>query len=134
MKKHVGHCLICGRELDDGVTWLYFAERFPKVICTRCEQRFELCNAQGKAEASNESTKLSEHIALYNYNEAMKDYLHRYKFMKDVVLAKVFRKELNACLRRLNGLVVPIPLHEEKLQERTFAQVDELLNEATIPY
>lgn len=124
MRKEITSCLLCGRELENDVTWLYFTERFPKVICERCEMKFEKLQADTS----------DGHIALYRYNEAMRDFLHRYKFMKDVVLAKVFRKELHACLRKLDGIVVPIPLHPEKLKERTFAQVDELLNEANIPY
>ena len=46
----------------------------------------------------------------------------------------MFRKELHNCLKKLSGTVVSIPLHPSKLQERTFAQVDELLNAALIPY
>lgn len=123
MQKEISKCLLCGGELQSSVTWLYFTERFPKVICNRCEQKFEYINAIS-----------DDHIALYRYNDAMRDYLHRYKFMKDIILAKVFRKELNACLHKLKGIVVPVPLHTSKLQERTFAQVEELLNAAYIPY
>ena len=54
--------------------------------------------------------------------------------MKDVLLASVFCKELHNCMRQYNGIIVPIPLHQEKLKERTFAQVDELLKAARIPY
>ena len=70
--------------------------------------------------------------SLYTYNEAMKDYLHQYKFLQDVALASVFAGELKAL--SLNGIVVPIPMHPEKLKIRTFSQVEELLNQATIPY
>lgn len=127
MKKQLKHCLLCGRELATAVTWLMFVEKFPPTICERCDGRFDRIG-----EAMNLSQK--EHISLFTYNEAMQDYLHRYKFMKDVVLAKVFHKELHEFFRTLAGIVVPIPLHPEKLQDRTFAQVDELLIQAHIPF
>ena len=138
MLKEVQCCLLCGHELNSNVTWLFFSERFPDVICPRCEEKFErietsLLSKQLEAE-EQPSRWNNNHIALYRYNEAMRDYLHRYKFMKDVVLAKVFRKDLNTVFRRLSGIVVPIPLHPVKLKERTFSQVDELLNEASVPY
>jgi len=124
MHKQVKNCLLCGRELSLAITWLYFAEKFQEVICARCKSTFEKVEyEQGE-----------HHLSLFRYNEAMKDYLHRYKFMKDVVLAKVFRKEIYRVLRKKQGVIVPIPLHPEKLKERTFAQVDELLKAANIPF
>ena len=64
----------------------------------------------------------------------MKDVLHRYKFMHDVALAKVFRKQLNEALRHERRIIVPIPMHPQKLAERTFSPVEELLAAASIPY
>lgn len=64
----------------------------------------------------------------------MKNYLHQYKFLQDVALAGVFAHEINEFLRLKQGTVVPIPMHPEKLKERTFSQVEELLNKAEIPF
>ncbi len=64
----------------------------------------------------------------------MKDYLHRYKFMHDVVLAKVFRNQIRQHLSKRQEIIVPIPIHPIKLKERTFAHIDELLKAANIPY
>ncbi|NME05061.1 ComF family protein [Psychrobacillus sp. BL-248-WT-3] len=70
--------------------------------------------------------------SIFTYNEAMKDYLHQYKFLQDVALANVFAGELKAI--PMHGIVVPIPMHPEKLKERTFSQVEELLNHADIAF
>lgn len=124
MNKQARNCLLCGRELSLTINWLYFTEKFQDVICTRCKGGFEKIDfKEGEL-----------HLSLYRYNEAMKDYLHRYKFMRDIVLAKVFQKDIYAALGKKQGIVVPIPLHPEKLKERTFAQVDEMLKAANIPF
>ncbi|WP_342566971.1 ComF family protein [Psychrobacillus sp. FSL K6-4046] len=70
--------------------------------------------------------------SLYTYNEAMKEYLHQYKFLQDVALANIFAGEIKAL--SMQGIVVPIPMHPEKLKERTFPHVDELLIHADIPF
>lgn len=54
--------------------------------------------------------------------------------MHDVLLAKVFREEIYYNLKNRKEMIVPIPMHPEKLKERTFSHVDELLKEARIPY
>ena len=75
---------------------------------------------------------ITEVRLLYTYNEAMKEFLHQYKFLQDVALANVFAGELKAI--PMHGIVVPIPMHPEKLKERTFSQVEEILNHAAIPF
>lgn len=123
MHKEVMDCLLCGAPLMEQVSWLTLIQRFPITICLTCEQKF--------SPVRNEQ---SDHHSLYHYNEAMKDYLHRYKFMGDVVLAKVFQKQLYDIFKREQRIVVPIPMHPQKLVERTFSHIDELLIAAKIPY
>lgn len=123
MRKEVHDCLLCQKPLHSQVSWLTFFERFPRIICTGCEERFA-SSADGDA----------VHRSLYQYNEAMKDYLHRYKFLHDVVLAKVFRRQLYDVLKNEQRIIVAVPMHPEKLRERTFSPVEELLKAAKIPY
>ncbi|RHW39942.1 ComF family protein [Lysinibacillus yapensis] len=123
-RNEVENCLLCNSPIDVPVTWkTLLTNEFPRTICLECEEKFEICKT------SNE-----EVTSLYKYNEQMKDYLHRYKFMHDLLLAKVFRYQLHYHLKKTKELIVPIPMHAEKRKERTFAHVDELLNEAVIPY
>ncbi|WP_234982454.1 ComF family protein [Limosilactobacillus caccae] len=68
------------------------------------------------------------HYALYEYNEMMKDYMHRYKFLGDYRLRLVFQAELSKLVRaRAGDLVVPIPITARAWQERGFNQVTGLL-------
>ncbi|WP_431029170.1 ComF family protein [Lysinibacillus sp. LZ02] len=123
MHKENLHCLLCGTLLTEQISWLTLIQTFPTTICAKCEGEFELY-----------TNTEPDHRALYTYNEAMKDYLHRYKFMHDVVLAKVFQKQLHNILRNEKRMIVPIPMHPEKLVERTFSPIDELLIAAKLPY
>ena len=123
MHKEVTDCLLCGTPLIEQVSWLTFIQRFETTICLTCEQKFSIVRNEQE-----------DHHSLYHYNEAMKDYLHRYKFMGDVVLAKVFQKQLYDVFKREQRIVVPIPMHPQKLVERTFSPIDELLIAAKIPY
>ncbi|MBT2570446.1 ComF family protein [Planococcus sp. ISL-110] len=64
----------------------------------------------------------------------MKEFLHQYKFLKDAVLSEVFATVLKEELRSQKSVIVPIPMNEKKLKERTFSQVDRLLDSASVPY
>ncbi|QCR31488.1 ComF family protein [Lysinibacillus sp. SGAir0095] len=128
MKRYeVTKCLLCNSPLDEPATWITFlTNQFPRTICLLCEEKFEPYEAAERTEIPS--------ISLYKYNDQMKDYLHRYKFMHDVILAKVFRLQIQQYLSKKKEIIVPIPMHQEKLRERTFSQVDELLKEAKIPF
>ncbi|WP_404427548.1 ComF family protein [Ureibacillus chungkukjangi] len=125
MKRYeVSNCLLCNSPLDDPATWkTLLMNHFPRTICLHCEEKFE----------HYENTDAGS-MSLYKYNEQMKDFLHRYKFMHDVLLAKVFRHQIRQHLAKKKEIIVSIPMHPEKQKERTFCHVDELLNAANISY
>lgn len=125
MKKEIYECLLCGTPLNENVTWKsMLGNDYPDTICSDCESEFEPVTESDPYET----------ISLYQYNDKMKDYLHRYKFMHDVVLAKVFRNQIRKHLSKRRETIVPIPIHPVKLKERTFAHVDELLKAAELPF
>jgi competence protein ComFC len=72
--------------------------------------------------------------SLYLYNEAMKSYLHQYKFLQDAALSSVFAADLNRSLQKEQSILVPIPMKKENLKERTFSQVVLALDAAGLPY
>lgn len=123
MHKEIHDCLLCHKPLSAQVSWLMFLSRFSQTICPACEGEFEQA---ARTDA--------DHRALYKYNEQMKDYLHRYKFMHDVVLAYVFQQQLHAALKNEKRIIVPVPMHPIRLLERTFSPVEELLIAAKISY
>lgn len=124
-RNEIFYCLLCDGPLNELINWSrLFTNQFPKMICHQCEEKFEHYN----------NSEPSEVFSLYRYNEVMQEYLHRYKFMHDVLLAKVFRELIHQHLYNKKEKIVPIPMHPMKLKERTFSHVDELLKQANIPY
>ncbi len=120
MNKIDTHCLLCAQLLKDPISWTaLLTKRFQPTICEKCSARFE--NSQSAT-------------ALYQYNNAMKEYLHQYKFLQDVALAKVFRQELYDRFKHEKATIIPIPMHPLKQKERTFSHMEELLKAANIPY
>ncbi|MEG0472389.1 MAG: ComF family protein [Solibacillus sp.] len=125
MHQKITHCLLCERPLQWTFGWKeLFKKELPKMICQRCEEKFQRIDEQ----------KENGVISLFHYNEAMKDFLHRYKFLHDVLLAHVFNQVLQQHLKNEKSVIVPIPMHSESLKKRTFAHVDELLKAANIPF
>lgn len=144
------NCYLCERDIPLQVSWrsILFNE-LEEVICGRCQSSFEriaggcpFCSASGEGKCLDccdwETTEYSGVIdsgkSLYSYNPAMKEFLHQYKFLKDEVLSAVFAAVLKEELRSQKSIIVPIPMNENKLKERTFPQVDRLLDSALIPY
>lgn len=62
---------------------------------------------------------------MYLYNEEAKAFMHRYKFLGDTVLIRMFTDELKKVKMR-RGWIVPIPLSRDRLSERKFNQAEEI--------
>lgn len=145
------NCYICDAKLLFTPTWrTLFSNEIAEVVCGTCKSAFEKiggqtcgkCGLPGEVLCEDcrywETTDYKDVInfgsSLYNYNRAMQDFFHQYKFLQDVVLAEVFAADIKAALRKVNAEVVPIPVNAGKLKERTFPQVDCLLDAAEVPY
>ena len=131
------NCLICGNEFIEKPSWqTLFLLKLAEVICGKCRGKFEKAEERDFAMdwvGTKFEGALDSLTSFYRYNDFMKDFLHQYKFLQDVELAKVFMEDF-AMLKKTIDMVVPIPMHPEKLRERTFSQVDELLNVADISF
>lgn len=144
------NCYLCDHPILLQVTWRsIFSNEPAQVICTRCQAGFErlptgcpICGAKGKGkchdcvqwDTTSYAGVLDSGTSLYDYNVAMRDYLHRYKFLQDVVLAEVFASVLKDHFQKQKSVIVPIPMNKEKLKRRTFSQVDQLLEAASVSY
>jgi len=131
-------CLICGTLYQSTPTWSkLFLYELDSSTCRRCFEKFEVSESTidfTDFQGTPYEGAVDSVYCLYTYNEPMKEYLHQYKFLQDIALAKVFAGKLQQAFQTKEGIVVPIPMHPEKLILRTFAQVDELLNAAQVPF
>lgn len=139
-------CLICGQELrwqPSICELLSFHKIEPPVICNNCQETFvpigltKRCQGCGRprGELCRDCQRWQRTVgfilrneSLYEYNEAMKKYMHTYKFMGDYRLRRVFEKQMaRAVQRRPVDLIIPVPVHERTWQTRGFNQVCGLL-------
>lgn len=121
-------CLLCEAELIRPSSWKGLLGLDARsTICITCSKKFI------RADINEVDPLLDKITSLYTYNEAMKDYLHQYKFLQDIQLASVFSAELRKRLKG-NATIVPIPMHPAKKIERTFSHVDELLKQANLHF
>lgn len=132
------NCLLCGTNFQPAPTWrrLFLYEK-ESSTCNRCFSKFTKSDTEIHFDDFKDTGyegAVDAVTALYSYNEAMKSYLHQYKFLQDVALAQIFSTNLHEAFEGKESIVVPIPMHREKLVQRTFAQVDELLKSAGIPF
>lgn len=124
----MNECLLCEQSIAATLSWQALLGLDKQAnICQDCSKKFQ------RADNINRCDNVDQLTSLYTYNEAMSDYLHQFKFLQDVQLACVFAGELREHLTG-NGTIIPIPMHPEKVVQRTFAHVDELLKSARVPY
>ncbi|GKV56703.1 amidophosphoribosyltransferase [Sporosarcina sp. NCCP-2222] len=124
----MNRCLLCEQQIDRRPTWqgLLGVEK-KQHLCVACSKSFQ------RADIIEEGEIFDRVHSLYDYNEAMREFFHQYKFLQDIALAAVFADDLRTILKG-RKVVVPIPMHPLKRVERTFAHVDELLTRASISF
>ncbi len=145
------NCFLCDQAMRHEPTWrsLFFND-IAEVVCSVCRAEFckvpetsckvcgqpgvDMCHDCSDWERTEFAGMIHSGKSLYLYNEAMRSYLHQYKFLQDVILAKVFASDIHEALSQTDAVLVPIPMNVEKLKRRTFSQVDELLTAANLPY
>ena len=112
-------------------------DRGKSLLCPRCEGGFVPADSMpplGDWNGTPYEGALDAAVSLYAYNDAMKTCLRQYKFLKDAALAAVFSDALRHAEILKGRTAVPVPMHPDRLVERTFPQVEELLVQAGIPY
>lgn len=77
-----------------------------------------------------------QHEALFHYDEAFKEWMMQYKIAGDYRLRSTFAKEIKAYFRPFiheGYLICPLPLSEQRFQDRGFNQAEALLTAAGVP-
>lgn len=121
-------CLLCETPIAQKPSWKALLALEQQIkICQDCSKKFHRADIKEKEPFFDQIT------SLYTYNEAMREYLHQYKFLQDVALASVFANELRTPLKG-DATIIPIPMHPERRIQRTFSHVEELLKSARIPF
>ena len=144
-------CLLCDKGLKTELTFtsLLSFKKEEELVCESCLLSFESigdnhCPGCYKKDMSTNCQDCQfwckqgvkvEHVALFSYNEAMKEYFSRYKFDGDYLLRKVFSKILQKELKKYKGYqIVIVPLSEQRFKSRGFNQVEGLIKDTGLAY
>ncbi|WCG22457.1 ComF family protein [Vagococcus lutrae] len=153
-------CLLCQRDYQPALSLtslLSFQPLFKETICPNCYLQFESISDVKTAHCQTCLKKLTsheldvcgecqqwaekypnityQHHALFYYNQIAKEWLHRYKFLRDYRFRTTFSKMLHAFYTKHSDYIfVPIPVSTKRLEERGFNQVTAMLESALIPY
>lgn len=152
----MNHCSYCQKKLLRNLTFceiLGLSKKLPQ-ICTDCFSLFHFLEKQGSCHTCQKKVKPMIvycedclewkkqypeydfcHQAYFAYDSSFKEWLKRYKFLGDIRLAGTFANQWQQLHQTFTGyLFCPIPLSKERLNERGFNQVSEMLRVAKVPY
>ncbi len=146
-------CSYCQREIIRNLTFteILTMQYRPVELCASCRSRFRpiptsSCPTCRKPLISSTCFDCQkwhqlypdydfQHHALYCYEDGMKEWLQRYKFNRETLLATTFSLELVHALRPFkNWLICAIPISTERLSERGFNQVSFVLDQCHIKH
>lgn len=140
-------CLLCHAVLNWQVTireLISFRRLLPPKVCKTCLQQFHtigttnLCQGCGRERNSichdcqlwqRDGQLLLSNRSLFHYNDAMKEFMHCYKFQGDYQLRQVFADQFTTLVQSQQAdIIIPIPVTRHTMKTRGFNQVVGMLN------
>ena len=144
-------CLYCHAQLRHHIDIFSLFQK-PSVICQTCEKKLlpdrisPTCKrCANKVEAAVERCEsclfLSQsfkHLpnriyTVFDYNKEVKQLFHRYKFVNDAAMSAVIAQFIKVDFKKYD-LVIPIPISNKRLKERTYNQVSLVLDRLNVSY
>lgn len=143
------NCLLCNCRLTQKLTIskIIFPGPFKQpLICPECFRKFihysleESCRGCGREERSelcDDCQKWQqyygwylEHRPLFHYNQAMKEFMQKYKFQGQYHLRGIFKETIKETITHIEyDILIPIPVTEHTMLTRGFNQVTGLLGD-----
>jgi competence protein ComFC len=155
-------CYVCLSDVVSRITWetlLYTDQK--QTICESCQSKLVQIEGETCFKCSRPLQKLAkEYInhgmcadcqrwdknpewkgvldqnhSFYEYNDFLQELLAKFKYRGDYALAEIFSEKIRQFIKTVDyDVIIPIPLSEERLQERGFNQTEALLQAANLPY
>ena len=144
-------CVICNQSFHPKFTFRSLLFQSKQIVCEECKRYFikingPICHYCGRmmegdgvcleCESLIEQSTIQYNRSIYCYNEKIKDWVNAFKFRGDVAVAEVVTQELKEkYIKQFSTIkqIVPIPISEERSQERGFNQVEILCQMAKLP-
>lgn len=136
-------CLYCHSVISEDVTLVSLFKK-SEPLCLSCRQSLMLKLPGGRCSRCHQTMledidicndchvlidlypQINKMYTLTDYNEEMKMLMHRYKFVKDYALSEVLAMLCNFNFKNYD-VIVPVPISQERLQERTYNQTTSVL-------
>jgi len=135
-------CLYCHQYIDKSMSFASLFNQEKAYLCSECVSKLEKvqggCRRCGKKttdeicsdclywQSLQDTNKyLVNNTSLYYYNDFAKALIQQLKFLGDCKLLLAFKPDIQALFKKVkhnNIILVPVPLHEERLAERGFNQ------------
>lgn len=156
------YCLVCFTEIIPKIGWAaLIAEEKKQTICQTCKEKLieisgETCQICDRPlnqlepqyiheKVCNDCVRwegdpmwqgaLKKNTSLFLYNVFLQEIIAQFKFRGDYALAGIFSETLQKQLQgQVFDYLVPIPLSQERLQERGFNQAEAILLESGLPF
>ncbi|UTH14338.1 ComF family protein [Macrococcus equipercicus] len=145
------NCLICLNRHRTELSFHTYLTGEP-LICEACSSKFKLEDARRCSHCRKKlqpeevdctdchfmSSRFApvDHIhCLYDYDDWTKELIFKYKFKKDIVLAEVFAALLKPHIKAMNcDMVIPLPSSPEKIVERGFDHMAEVVHRTGVSF
>ncbi|MEL3970954.1 ComF family protein [Rossellomorea oryzaecorticis] len=152
-------CLYCDSPISEIISWRGLFHSEPQYLCGDCKSGLQPITGERCTQCSRSIDKLPDDLikgevcldcyrwekdpkwkgilenntSLFEYNDFLREYLARYKYRGDHILAKEFGLQISNCLKSFHyDLISTIPLSQERHYERGFNQSTALLEAAGI--
>lgn len=141
-------CLWCDEEIIIETTWRnLFLPSAEQRLCSPCSNQLNMLWGSRCERCSRSTQKricpdciewqnrkedpLISNYSVYAYNDRMQEMIAKWKYRGDYILGEAFQKAFTSSFQKKfkdkkNYAIVPIPLSEERINERAFNQADML--------
>lgn len=141
-------CYVCFQELTTSINWgNFFTPGSQQYLCDVCRDKLDQLDGSRCRYCSRRSTDmicydckrwhqsgaghLEFNYSVFAYNDFMKEVVARWKYRGDYQIAKAFAADFRQAFHSQfaflkNPIFIPVPLSEERLQERAFNQAKQL--------
>ncbi|MCI2253014.1 ComF family protein [Domibacillus sp. PGB-M46] len=143
----MSRCLLCESETAIQSWAAFFGAKAP-LLCENCSAPLKkltgpfckiCCREMKEAGVCPDCAVWEEGIfhsnhSFYQYNDAMKELIARFKYRGDYALADLFAQDIKRMASRLEyDIICPVPLSLSRLAERRFNQSAALIEQAGLP-
>lgn len=127
------NCLLCGKAIKEGKICFECENKLPFIIGNRCSVCGKPIRDGDRCPDCMEINHVfNRSVSPFEYDETIKSLIARFKYYKERNLAEFFAEYMYRCIQEAGiefDVIVPVPLHRTKLDQRGYNQSELLARE-----